>query len=71
MRSGESLVALVLVVMGFVALGTASFPPLFASLSRGGPTGLLIIAATGAVSTVMLAGVIALLYRAWLGGRSA
>ncbi|ADU51719.1 integral membrane sensor signal transduction histidine kinase [Thermaerobacter marianensis DSM 12885] len=72
LRSGDSLVALVLVVMGFLALGTASFPPLFESLSRGGgPGDLLIIAATGAVSTVMLAGVIALLYRAWMGGRSA
>ncbi|HEY8415369.1 MAG TPA: ATP-binding protein, partial [Thermaerobacter sp.] len=69
--SGESLVAVLLVVVGVLALATASLLPRLVSLAGArGSADLLIIALTGAVSTVLLAGIIALLYRAWMGGRS-
>ncbi|HEY8488604.1 MAG TPA: HAMP domain-containing sensor histidine kinase [Thermaerobacter sp.] len=69
-EGGETLVAALLVGLGLLALGVAAWPPMMTSLSGGGPASLLVIAATGAVSTVMFAGVVALVYRGWKGGRS-
>lgn len=68
--AGEGLVATALVAMGLLALAAAVQPALLFQLmsDRGGPAAMLVFAATGAVSTVLLAGVIALVYRAWTGG---
>lgn len=68
--AGERLVATTLVITGLLALAAAVQPELFSRLvsEGGGPAALLVFAATGAVSTVLLAGVIALVYRAWTGG---
>ena len=68
--AGERLVATTLVITGLLALAAALQAALFSRLvsEDGGPAALLVFAATGAVSTVLLAGVIALVYRAWTGG---